>query len=76
LNPPSPQTQQDYPLHDYPLHDYYVEHGCVVFTAAYLLRRGTCCSNGCRHCPYRKNEPSALAAGSPTINADPCFETL
>jgi hypothetical protein len=24
----------------------------VVFTARYHLKRGTCCSNGCRHCPY------------------------
>jgi Family of unknown function (DUF5522) len=32
--------------------DYYLEKGCVVFTAAYLLKRGTCCGNGCRHCPY------------------------
>ena len=33
--------------------DYYVECGQVVFTEAYLLRRGQCCGNGCRHCPYR-----------------------
>jgi hypothetical protein len=33
--------------------DYYVEHGRVVFTESYLLRRGTCCGNGCRHCPFR-----------------------
>jgi hypothetical protein len=26
--------------------------GLFVFTAAYLLDRGTCCSTGCRHCPY------------------------
>lgn len=31
---------------------YYMENGFVVFTAAYLLKRGTCCENGCRHCPY------------------------
>ncbi|MCU0356215.1 MAG: DUF5522 domain-containing protein [Cyclobacteriaceae bacterium] len=24
----------------------------MVFTAAYLLKRGYCCKNGCRHCPY------------------------
>jgi hypothetical protein len=29
------------------------EQGRCVFTAAYLLRRGTCCGNGCRNCPYR-----------------------
>jgi hypothetical protein len=28
------------------------ENGNVVFTAAYHLNRGTCCGNGCRHCPF------------------------
>lgn len=32
--------------------DFYREGGYVVFTAAYLLRRGYCCGSGCRHCPY------------------------
>jgi hypothetical protein len=32
--------------------DYYVENGLVVYTAAYHLKRGTCCGSGCRHCPY------------------------
>ena len=32
--------------------DYYLENGNMVFTAAYLLKRGYCCKNGCRHCPY------------------------
>lgn len=26
--------------------------GFFVMTAAYLADRGTCCGNGCRHCPY------------------------
>ena len=26
--------------------------GQTVFTAAYLQKRGHCCDNGCRHCPY------------------------
>jgi hypothetical protein len=26
--------------------------GFVVFTADFLERRGFCCGNGCRHCPY------------------------
>jgi hypothetical protein len=26
--------------------------GRVVFTAQYHLKRGYCCGNGCRHCPY------------------------
>lgn len=33
--------------------DYYkTPEGYVVFTEQYLLRRGYCCQNGCRHCPY------------------------
>lgn len=32
--------------------DYYREGPAIVFTATYLLRRGYCCGNGCRHCPY------------------------
>ena len=26
--------------------------GLFVLTAAWLADRGTCCGNGCRHCPY------------------------
>jgi hypothetical protein len=39
-----------------PGEDYYMdtETGFMVFTAKYLLRRGYCCSSGCRHCPYAK----------------------
>lgn len=33
--------------------DFYTDDlGRVVFTAAYLRKRGWCCGNGCRHCPY------------------------
>ncbi len=32
--------------------DYYIENGLMVFTAAFLQRRGYCCESGCRHCPY------------------------
>lgn len=33
--------------------DYYLnEKGLLTFTASYLLDRGYCCGNGCRHCPY------------------------
>jgi len=31
---------------------YLDEFGHTVFTAAYHLKRGNCCDNGCRHCPY------------------------
>jgi Family of unknown function (DUF5522) len=26
--------------------------GLFVLTAAYLADRGSCCAQGCRHCPY------------------------
>ena len=33
--------------------DYYrSEEGYIVFTEQYLLKRGFCCENACRHCPY------------------------
>ncbi|MEO8735390.1 MAG: DUF5522 domain-containing protein [Edaphobacter sp.] len=33
--------------------DFYYEGPYLVFTAAYLLKRGHCCNSNCRHCPYR-----------------------
>jgi hypothetical protein len=44
--PPQPLALQD--------GDFYLEGGRMVFTAAYHLRRGYCCSNRCRHCPYQE----------------------
>ncbi len=32
--------------------DFYIENGLYVFTEKFLLERGHCCQNGCRHCPY------------------------
>ncbi len=34
--------------------DFYFDAGLVVFTASYHRRRGYCCENNCRHCPYPK----------------------
>ncbi len=31
---------------------YYDEDGCMVLSEKYHLERGTCCGNGCRHCPF------------------------
>ena len=31
---------------------YYNTEGSIVFTEKYLLMKGTCCGNGCKHCPY------------------------
>ncbi|MFN8283929.1 MAG: DUF5522 domain-containing protein [Chitinophagales bacterium] len=36
--------------------DYYIdENGYFVFTKAYHLKRGYCCGNGCKHCPWKEN---------------------
>jgi len=32
--------------------DYYLENGLMVLTERYHLKRGWCCGNACRHCPY------------------------
>lgn len=32
--------------------DYHMEDKLLVFSAWYHLKRGYCCGNGCRHCPY------------------------
>lgn len=33
--------------------DFYMsEEGYLVFTEKYHLKRGYCCKNGCKHCPY------------------------
>jgi len=31
---------------------YYSQEGYMIFTEQYHLKRGWCCENGCRHCPY------------------------
>ena len=36
--------------------DYYMEGGLMVLTADFLRKRGYCCGNGCRHCPYSEAE--------------------
>ena len=40
--------------------DFYLdENGRTVFTAAFHLKRGYCCRNGCRHCPYDVGQQTA-----------------
>ena len=31
---------------------YFDESGLMVLTEKYHIKRGFCCGNGCRHCPY------------------------
>jgi hypothetical protein len=38
--------------------DFYFDYGLMVFCAAYLQRRGYCCGNDCRHCPYQPQPAS------------------
>lgn len=32
--------------------DFYMEGNFKVFTEEWHIKRGWCCGNGCRHCPY------------------------
>ena len=41
--------------------DYYFnEDGLMVFTATYHLKRGYCCKNGCKHCPWNNKQRTDL----------------
>lgn len=31
---------------------YYNEQGYIVLTEKFHLKKGYCCGNGCKHCPY------------------------
>jgi len=35
---------------------YFSEEGYLVFTEAYHLKRGYCCHNNCKHCPYKEKK--------------------
>ena len=35
---------------------YYAKEGYIIFTEKYHLKRGYCCNNTCKHCPYNKKE--------------------
>ena len=34
--------------------DFYYENGYKVMTEMYHIKRGYCCKNKCRHCPYER----------------------
>jgi hypothetical protein len=40
--------------------DYYFENGLMILTVHFLGKRGYCCGNNCRHCPYQKTETKDL----------------
>ncbi len=31
---------------------YYNEQGYIVLTKSFHLKKGYCCGNGCKHCPF------------------------
>ena len=39
---------------------YFSQDGFIIFTEAYHLKRGYCCNNNCKHCPWKdkKNNSS------------------
>lgn len=41
---------------------YFTPEGYLVFTERYHLRRGYCCGNKCKHCPFGHE---AVSPGSP-----------
>ncbi len=40
--------------------DFYFENGFMILTEHFLKKRGYCCKNGCRHCPYSKETNELL----------------
>ncbi|MCU1289871.1 MAG: hypothetical protein JWN60_2100 [Acidobacteria bacterium] len=38
--------------------DFYYEKGLMVLTGHFLRKRGYCCRNNCRHCPYTLEKES------------------
>ena len=50
---------------------YFDENGFMVFTKAFLLQKGSCCGNGCRHCPYDYiNVPEPMRANLLSLRQD------
>jgi hypothetical protein len=55
--------------------DFYLEGINLVFTQKFLLKRGFCCNNRCRNCPYEyplmiNNEKHTAVNGDLTNTAE------
>jgi len=50
------------------VHYYTDANGNIVFTETFLLARGYCCGNGCRHCPFEKEKVQQVNPGSLSEN--------
>lgn len=47
--------------------DYYMDaSGLMVFKSWYHLKRGSCCGNACRHCPYNHAKVQTASRETPT----------
>nr|WP_197032014.1 DUF5522 domain-containing protein [Hymenobacter swuensis] len=44
---------------------YFTPEGYMVFTEQYHRRRGSCCGNGCRHCPWQAARDKKKANSGP-----------
>ena len=54
--------------------DFYIEDGLMVLTERYHRKRGFCCGNRCRHCPFgHVNVPGR--PGSGLAEPEPALET-
>ncbi|MBT3382276.1 MAG: hypothetical protein HN778_13795 [Prolixibacteraceae bacterium] len=51
--------------------DYSMENGYRIMTEEYLVRRGYCCSNGCRNCPYQPKAQKGNTVLRKGIKASP-----
>ena len=48
---------------------YYGTDGFIVFTENYHLKRGYCCKNNCKHCPYNYKKNNELKRGNKKRNS-------
>jgi len=51
---------------------YYNEQGYIVLTKNFHLKKGYCCGNGCKHCPYDyESVPEPLKSEMKAITEQP-----
>ncbi len=44
---------------------YFSEEGYIVFTEAYHIKRGYCCNNNCKHCPFKDKKTKTKPGDNP-----------
>ena len=50
--------------------DFYFENNCIVLTESFLKKRGFCCHNNCRHCPYKNMKTRYILKTSNDLQFD------